>query len=41
METGTENGNGANVDPIILDKTLIKIITINTPIQFLCSNTIM
>ena len=41
METGTENGNGANVDPIILDKRAIKTITINSLNQFLCSNMIM
>ena len=41
METGTENGNGANVDPIILDKIPIKIITINSLNQFLCSNITM
>ena len=26
METGTENGNGANVDPIILDRIPIKLL---------------
>lgn len=38
METGIENGNGANVEHIIIDKTPIKIITINSLNQFLCSN---
>jgi hypothetical protein len=41
METRIENGNGANVEPIILDKILIKTITINSLNEFLCSNTSM
>ena len=41
METRIENGNGANVEPIILDKILIKTITIKSLNQFLCSNTSM
>lgn len=38
METGIENGNGANVEHIIIDKRAIKTITINSLNQFLCSN---
>ena len=38
METGMENGNGANVEHIIIDKRAIKTITINSLNQFLCSN---
>ena len=38
METGIENGNGANVEHIIIDKRDIKTITINSLNQFLCSN---
>lgn len=38
METGIENGNGANVEHIIKDKRAIKTITINSLNQFLCSN---
>ena len=41
METGIENGNGANVEHIIIDKRAIKTITINSLNQFLCSNTSM
>jgi hypothetical protein len=34
METGIENGNGANVEHIIIDKRDIKTITINSLTNF-------